>query len=276
MRSLCTPLLWVCLLLSAPGFAQDGPDQAPAGEGAVEHRARVAARYEFAAWPKSGPSVTGWGPDACEVAGWERLRVRVDARRAEARVDFALRAAESEGPRRAGARLTLRRHPSPAEAREALLAHLGLIAGVLTREEGLGEVAFGTRVEGRLVYLAGVRGDLTYALRPLTQSGDVGALAAGLDAQLRAAAATKSAPAKPRARLAQSKVGAPQAGQPIAVRLDFEGEVRDLALDAGEQASALRTETGCVVYPEGEGPLELRVIVCDKELRLSRHTIKLR
>lgn len=269
MRSLvCALACALFLACAAPLYAQ--------GSTLEEHQRRVAERYQVETWAASGPGVAGWAPDGFQPANWERLSVRIDARRAEAKLDFARRRELPAAERRAEALVTVQRHADPAAARQAFLAALGACAGRLEREAGLGEVAFGTRLKGGLIFLLGVRGDLTYSVRSLERDVPIDDLAAALDAELRQAKPQAGAKPRPRATLKGSKVRPPAAGQPIAVTLDFEGEVRALHLDAGQEASALRTEHGCLIYPEGDGPLQLEVLACDKELRVSRQTVTIR
>ncbi|MBL4845541.1 MAG: hypothetical protein JKY65_08450, partial [Planctomycetes bacterium] len=177
MRALVFALI---LLAPATLLAQGLPSSDP--------RVRAAERYQTKTWSPAGPAVTGWSPDVFKVAGWDRLRVKIDARQAEAHVDLARRTeakAETKNPR-PQARLRIRRHATSKAARDATLAHLAACTVTLEREEGFGEVAFSIRARGELVYLVGVRGDLSYTLRA-NGPGGVEAVAAALDAQLRLA-----------------------------------------------------------------------------------------
>ncbi len=275
MRALNTlPALALCALLAlglaTPSAGQELPSSDP--------RVRAAERYQTSTWAKAGPSVSGWSPDAFAVQGWDRLRIRVDARRAEARIDLALTAtseAAEEGTKkpRVAARLRIRRHATTSVARDRFLAHLAACTQTLEREEGLAEVAFGIRSGGRLVYLAGLRGDLSYELRAEGKQ-DLQPLAAALDAQLRLASKPREVAPTPLATLGASKAQPALAGKPAALDLELKGTVRALAFQAPEGVSVLRTKTGCLVYSERPGPVEFELLVVDKELRTSRHTLQ--
>lgn len=267
----------LCLAFAGPGSAQELPDQDP--------RARAAQRYQTATWPKPSPSVSGWTPDGLKVLGWDRLRLKVDAKRAEAHLDLVPTAktpstktpsSESATPAKAKAkaalRLRIRRHATPAAARDVLLAHLAACTVTLEREEGLGEVAFGIRAQGRLVYLAGLRGDLSYTLRA-EGSLDLQAVASALDTQLRAASKATQAPAAPAATLVASKAGEASPGKPVALALTLKGTAQALFFKAPEGVSVLRTKTGCLVYSERPGLVEFELLLVDKELRTSRHAL---
>lgn len=249
--------------LGAPTQAQELPGADP--------RKRAAERYQTSTWGKPGPSVSGWTPDAFKAQGWDRLRVKVDARRAEARLELGQRAEEGQKPQVA-ARLRIRRHATTKAARDHYLAHLAACTFSLEREEGLAEVAFGVRLEGRLVYLAGLRGDLSYELRAEGKA-DLQSLAAALDVQLRAASKPREETPKPLASLSTSKARPALPGKPLTLDLEFQGTVRSLAFQTPEGVSVLRTKTGCVVYSETPGPVEFELLVLDKELRTSRHSL---
>jgi len=270
MRALNTlPALALVALLAlgqtAPSAAQELPSSDP--------RVRAAQRYQTSTWAKPGPSVSGWSPDAFKVSGWERLRIKVDARRAEARIDLGLTPEDKASKPQVAARLRIRRHATTDAARDQFLAHLAACTQTLEREEGLGEVAFGVRSGGRLVYLAGVRGDLSYELRAEPKA-DLQAPAAALDAQLRLASKPRETTPAPLATLSASKPQPAAPGQPLAVALEFAGTVRALAFQAPEGVSVLRTKTGCAVYSERPGPVEFELLVVDKELRTSRHALR--
>jgi len=265
LRSL--PLL-ALLLCGTPGFAQELPSSDP--------RERAAQRYQTSTWAKAGPSVSGWSPEALALPGWKRLRLKVDARRAEARLVFARtssKGAQAKPTPKLAARVQVRRHATSNAARDHFLAHLAACTLTLEREEGLGEVAFGVRSDGRLVYLAGVRGDLSYVLRAEPKQ-DLQPLASALDAGLRLASKPREQPPAPLARLRSSQVKPAAPGQPVALELTFEGTVRTLAFKTPEGVSVLRTKTGCLVYGEQPGQVEFELLVIDKELRTSRHPLR--
>jgi len=259
----------LALGLTSLSSAQELPSSDP--------RVRAAQRYQTSTWAKPGPGVSGWSPDAFKVQGWDRLRIKVDARRAEARIDFAQKAeltpkTELAAKPRVAARLRIRRHATSDAARDHFLAHLAACTQTLEREEGLAEVAFGIRSGGRLVYLAGVRGDLSYELRAEAKA-DLQPLAAALDAQLRQASKPREVAPAPLASLSASKAQPATPGKPVAVDLEFKGAVRSLFFQTPEGVSVLRTKTGCLVYSERPGPVEFELVVVDKELRTSRHTL---
>jgi hypothetical protein len=258
------------LALLALGIASPSPGQELPSS---DPRVRAAQRYQTSTWVKPGPSVSGWSPDAFKVQGWDRLRVKVDARRAEARVDFALTPKIKQTKPQVAARLRIRRHATQEAARDHFLAHLAACTQTLEREEGLAEVAFGTRSGGRLVYLAGTRGDLSYELRAEGKA-DLQPLAAALDAQLRLASKPREVPPAPLATLSTSKAQPTAPGKPAAMDLEFKGTVRSLVFQAPEGVSVLRTKTGCVVYSERPGLVEFELLVVDKELRTSRHALR--
>ena len=255
-------LLWVAGPLRAQSLERPGAKE------------RAARAYAAHAWPAPGPERVGVDPAGVIAAGFQRAHLRVDPRSGLATVTY--RALGNDGQLLAktkAALVQLRVHPTSTIAREVLLERLTAVQVKLTREETLGEVAFGCRVAGRLTTLLGVVGNVTYVVRALTQV-DVEALAASAVRQARAA------PAKERSketspRILSCEVGPARVGQPTPLQLDFDpgaAPAAHVAFECTNGASVIATKTGYELYASKPGLVRIVVFACSKTLRVGTFT----
>ncbi|MCO5166355.1 MAG: hypothetical protein M9894_08325 [Planctomycetes bacterium] len=134
------------------------PGVALAQEDAI---ARAAEVYRLAAWPAPGPARAGVAPQGVRAPGWVADGYTVHPARGEG----TLRLVHAES--KAEVALSARVLETPAAARAALLRRLGAGQRPLEPVPGVGEVAFGAAVDGRLVLVHAVRGNVLMEVRSL-------------------------------------------------------------------------------------------------------------
>jgi hypothetical protein len=255
----------------------------------AEERPTSAHRYGAADWPAASAVRAGFDTGALKATGLERVSLRIDARRAEATLGFRPRATpkgQLEQPREAAVKgptvvVKVRRFATCKQARRWLLAELGACQAKLTREPGLGDVAFGWRRAQELRYAAAAQGNLGWVVRSLNPGpaaavgegpGDVALLAAALDAQARRAPKIGASKGP---QLLGHEVGVAQIGKPLPFSLRFAPAAHSLRFDAGEHASVVRARSGFLLYADRSGKVEVTVYACTRDLQASKHQVVL-
>jgi len=239
---------------------------APASWAQEQQRAPERATYDPSTWPAASAARVGADPASVQPAGWTRTDLQIDPRRGEA--SFGLAQAKASC---AAIRVRLRLHASVDAARQALIGTLRTVQAPLSSEEGLGDVAFGGRVLGRLEYAAGALGNVTFVVRALAKV-DVTDVAVAVSDALRAAPALEGDPRPFTPRVLGLTPTRPAvAGEPTPLRLDLDPTGPEPLLTAVvclEGASVVQTELGFTLYAAQPGLVTIEVFVCTQGLRV--------
>lgn len=233
--------------------------------------AQVAETYGVAAWPAATARRAGVSPQRVDAKGYTRGDVRVDPRVGEGRVSF-------KSERGGEVVLTLRVFEEAKAARAALVGRLATVQGVLARQPGAGEVAFGARdAKGRTSLLVAVRGNVTFELRATRPEGlsadAIEALALAADGAILEARPLEPGVPLPAPRVLAVRVAAARAGQPAALTLDVDpaGPAAVYAsFTCGEGAGVVQTDGGFELLAPRAGTLHIDVCVASQELLVSR------
>jgi hypothetical protein len=275
------------LLFAAPAAAQDErppqqqpqPPQQQRGSTAGPHAQRAAEAYGFVEWPAASAPRAGVDPRALQAPGWSQVGFEVDPRRGRATIALQ----RMEGPAGSAvcsdpdAILTLTLHADAESSRREMLGTLAAVTGRLTPEPNLGDVAFGgRRADGRLAYLTGVRGNVTFSARAAVDDVDVSRLAAALDAVI-VEAAPLLGEQLPRPAATRAKAPGLTTRSPADLLLDLQPGAPAPAWIACEAQGLglLQTESGWQVYASRTGPVFVVLHLCSAELQTATIEVEL-
>ncbi len=228
--------------------------------------AAAAPAPDPAGWPAPGPARAGVDVLEIAAAGFERVDHVVDPRVGEATLAF------HSGRAPAQAFLTVRLHPDVGAARAHLAAAVRACTMPLAPERVAGDVALGARGDGRLLYLAAARGNVTLIARAAGADLDLGPLVDAADKAVLAAPVLVPGRAPPGPRILGVEAAAAVAGRPVPLALAFDRALPEPAyvvFDAGPDAGVVRTETGYELHASRPGRLEVRLFACSRALQAS-------
>lgn len=234
--------------------------------------ARAAEVYRLAAWPAPGPARAGVAPAAVGAPGWVVPGWVVDGQTVHpARGEATVRLVQPET--KAEVALSARVLELPAAARAALLRRLAAVQRPLEPVAGVGEVAFGGAVDGRLVLLHAVRGNVLVEVRATEGRERVPAealrsIALALDALVMAAPPVEPGQAAG-PRLLGVRVAPARAGAPARVALDLDPAGPPAAFvlfESQDDVSVVEVDGGWELIAAAPGTVRLTVWAASKLL----------